>query len=201
MRLLNCTACHTRKDLGGPDAERDKFFLTIGNDLGDEGRLPPLLTGVGAKLTESALHKVLRGDDAVRPYMTTRMPDFGEAHAKFLVKHLGTADARTNVKPTPREGSENNVGRNRYGRELMGVKGLNCITCHQLSGHKSLGIQAMDLSHSPNRLRPEWFRDYLINPAAFRPGTRMPSFWPGGRAVSPILVITPSAKSTVFGCT
>jgi len=187
MRQLNCTACHTRKDLGGPDAARDKFFLTTGNDLGDEGRLPPLLTGVGAKLTESALHKVLRGDDAVRPYMTTRMPDFGEAHAKFLVKHLGTADARTNVKPTPREGNENNVGRNRYGRELMGVKGLNCITCHQLSGHKSLGIQAMDLSHSPNRLRPEWFRDYLINPATFRPGTRMPSFWPSGRAVSPIL--------------
>jgi len=68
----------------------------------------------------------------------------------------------------------------------MGVKGLNCITCHQLSGHKSLGIQAMDLAHSPNRLRPEWFRDYLINPAAFRPGTRMPSFWPEGKAVSPI---------------
>ena len=186
MRQLNCTACHTRKDLGGPDATRDKFFLTAGNDLGDEGRLPPLLTGVGAKLTEFALHKVLRGDDAVRPYMTTRMPDFGEAHAKFLVKHLATADARTNVKPTPREGNENKVGRNRYGRELMGVKGLNCITCHQLSGHKSLGIQAMDLAHSSNRLRPEWFRDYLINPAAFRPGTRMPSFWPEGKAVSPI---------------
>jgi len=186
MRQLNCTACHTRKDLGGPDAARDKFFLTAGNDLGDEGRLPPLLTGVGAKLTESALHKVLRGDDAVRPYMITRMPDFGEAHAKYLVKHLATADARTNVKPTPRKGNENKVGRNRYGRELMGVKGLNCITCHQLSGHKSLGIQAMDLSHSTNRLRPEWFRDYLINPAAFRPGTRMPSFWPDGKAVSSI---------------
>jgi len=186
MRQLNCTGCHTRKDLGEPDAARDKFFLTTGNDLGDEGRLPPLLTGVGAKLTESALHKVLRGDDAVRPYMTTRMPDFGEAHAKFLVKNLTNADARTNVKPTPREGNENKVGRNQYGRELMGVNGLNCITCHQLSSQKSLGIQAMDLAHSPNRLRPEWFRDYLINPAAFRPGTRMPSFWPSGKAVSPI---------------
>ncbi len=186
MRQLNCTGCHTRKDLGEPDAARDKFFLTTGNDLGDEGRLPPLLTGVGAKLTETALHKVLRGDDAVRPYMTTRMPDFGEAHAKFLVKNLTNADARTNVKPTPREGNENKVGRNQYGRELMGVNGLNCITCHQLSSHKSLGIQAMDLAHSPNRLRPEWFRDYLINPAAFRPGTRMPSFWPSGKAVSPI---------------
>ena len=186
MRQLNCTACHTREALGGPDATRDKLFLTTGNDLGDEGRLPPLLTGVGAKLTESTLRQVLRGDAAIRPYMSTRMPDFGEAHAKFLAAQLATADARANVKPTPRDGNENKVGRNRYGRELVGTKGLNCITCHQLGGHKSLGIQALDLASAPGRLRPEWFRDYLINPAAFRPGTRMPSFWPGGKAVSPI---------------
>ena len=186
MRQLNCTACHTREALGGPDATRDKLFLTTGNDLGDEGRLPPLLTGVGAKLTESALRQVLRGDAAIRPYMSTRMPDFGEAHAKFLAPQLAAADARANVKPTPRDGNENKVGRNRYGRELVGTKGLNCITCHQLGGHKSLGIQALDLATAPGRLRPEWFRDYLINPAAFRPGTRMPSFWPGGKAVSPI---------------
>ena len=186
MRLLNCTACHTRAGLGKPDAIRDKFFLTTGNDLGDEGRLPPLLTGVGAKLTEVALRRVLRGEDAVRPYMTTRMPDFGEAHAEFLATHLAAADARANVKPTPRHGDENKVGRNQYGRELMGVKGLSCITCHQLGGRKSLGIQSMDLAHASGRLRPEWFRDYLINPAAFRPGTRMPSFWPEGKAVSKI---------------
>ena len=186
MRQLNCTACHTREGLGGPDAARDKLFLTTGNDLGDEGRLPPLLTGVGAKLTESALLRVLRGDGAIRPYMSTRMPDFGEAHAKFLTPQFATADARANVKPTPRNGNENKVGRNRYGRELVGTKGLNCITCHQLGGHKSLGIQALDLATSSGRLRPEWFRDYLIDPAAFRPGTRMPSFWPGGKAVSPV---------------
>ena len=186
MRQLNCTACHVRDGLGKPDPTRDKFFVTTGNDLGDEGRLPPLLTGVGAKLTDSALHKVLRGEEAVRPYMTTRMPDFGEIHAKFLKRHFATADVRPNVKPTPRDGKENQVGRNKYGRELVGVKGLNCITCHQLGGRKSLGIQAMDLAHSPGRLRPEWFRDYLINPASFRPGTRMPSFWPEGKAISKI---------------
>ena len=187
MRQLNCTACHTRDGLGKPDPERNSLFSTTGNDLGDEGRLPPLITGVGAKLTETALHKVLRGEGVIRPYMTTRMPDFGEAHAKFLVQHLTTADARAGVKATARDGRENEVGRNQYGRELLGTKGVNCITCHQLGGYKSLGIQAMDLASSPKRLRPEWFRDYLINPAKFRPGTRMPSFWPDGKAVSPIL--------------
>ena len=187
MRQLNCTTCHTRDGLGKPDPARNSLFTTTGNDLGDEGRIPPSITGVGAKLTETALHKTLRGEGAIRPYMTTRMPDFGEAHAKFLVQHLTTADARADVKATPRDGKENEVGRNQYGRELMGIKGLNCITCHQLGGNKSLGIQAMDLASSPKRLRPEWFRDYLINPSNFRPGTRMPSFWPDGKAVSPIL--------------
>ena len=187
MRQLNCKACHTRDGLGKTDPARNSLFTTTGNDLGDEGRIPPSITGVGAKLTETALHKTLRGEGAIRPYMTTRMPDFGETHAKFLVQHLTTADARADVKATPRDGKENEVGRNQYGRELMGIKGLNCITCHQLGGNKSLGIQAMDLASSPKRLRPEWFRDYLINPSNFRPGTRMPSFWPDGKAVSPIL--------------
>ncbi|MBC8325266.1 MAG: c-type cytochrome [Verrucomicrobia subdivision 3 bacterium] len=186
LRLFNCTACHDRKAFGGPNPQRDNLFHSLGEDLGDEGRLPPTLTGVGAKLTESALHKVLRGEGAVRPYLATRMPDFGEANAKRLTQILTAADARANVKPTPRHGTENKVGRNKYGRDLMGVQGLNCITCHQLAGHKSLGIQALDLAHAPSRLRPEWFRDYLINPAAFRPGTRMPSFWPEGKAVSKI---------------
>lgn len=187
MRLLNCTACHDRKALGQPDDQRDELFLGLGKDLGDEGRRPPTLTGVGAKLTEPALHKVLRGAGAVRPYLATRMPDFGEAHAKYLTQLLAATDGRADVKPTPRDGNENKVGRNKYGRELMGVRGLNCITCHQLAGNKSLGIQALDLASASVRLRPEWFRDYLINPASFRPGTRMPSFWPEGQAVSPIL--------------
>ena len=187
MRLLNCTACHDRKVLGQPDSQRDELFLGLGKDLGDEGRRPPTLTGVGAKLTESALHKVLRGNGPVRPYLATRMPDFGEEHANHLTQLLAVTDVRADVKPTPRDGNENKVGRNKYGRELMGVRGLNCITCHQLAGHKSLGIQALDLASAPERLRPEWFRDYLINPASFRPGTRMPSFWPEGKAVSSIL--------------
>ena len=187
MLALNCVACHSRETLGGPPAANDALFLTTAADLGDEGRRPPDLTGVGAKLTEPALRRVLRGDGAIRPYMTTRMPDFGEVNSVFLSSHLATADARTGVRPTPDRSRENEVGRNLYGRELIGTMGLGCIVCHQLGGHKSLGIQGTDLAHAPDRLRPEWFRDYLIEPARFRPGTRMPSFWPNGKATSKVL--------------
>jgi hypothetical protein len=31
-------------------------------------------------------------------------------------------------------------------------------------------------------------REYLINPAAYRPGTLMPSFWPGGKSFNPAIL-------------
>lgn len=183
MTALNCFACHQRDDIGGPEDGRKIYFHTTGQDLEDEGRFPPLLTGVGRKLRPDAITRIIRGEGAVRPYMSTRMPDFGEAHARELALIFPTLDIPANEKPTPRNGEENQVGRNMWGRALMGAKGLSCIACHDLNKTKSLGIRAMDLAHAQSRLRPEWFRDYLIDPAKFRPGTRMPSFWPGGKPV------------------
>lgn len=181
MVSLNCYACHIRKGIGGPDEERLKYFVSSGSDLGDEGRVPPVLTGVGRKMRHGAIEQVIQGRMPARPYMVTRMPDFGEAPAKFLAAGFAKADFDPNEKPTARDGEEFQVGRNLWGRTLLGTKGLSCITCHQLKGRKSLGIQSMDLAHSAKRLRPEWFRDYLIDPAKYRPGTRMPSFWPNGK--------------------
>jgi hypothetical protein len=35
----------------------------------------------------------------------------------------------------------------------------------------------MDLTLQFERLRPQWFRQWLLSPAQLRPGTRMPVFW------------------------
>jgi cytochrome c551/c552 len=183
MTALNCFACHQRGEIGGPEDGRKIYFHTTGQDLEDEGRFPPLLTGAGRKLRPEAMVEIIQGKGAVRPYMSTRMPDFGEAHARELALMFPTLDIPKNETPTPRNGVENKVGRNMWGRALLGAKGLSCIACHDLNGTKSLGIRAMDLAHAQSRLRPEWFRDYLIDPAKFRPGTRMPSFWPEGKPI------------------
>ncbi len=187
MMALNCFACHQRDSLDGPDSARAIYFQTSGADLEDEGRFPPQLTGVGRKLTPAAIGKVLRGEGSVRPYMMTRMPDFGAEHAEFFSKLFPDADVTADIKPTPRDGNEDKIGRAPWGRELAGVTGLSCISCHDLNGKKSLGIRAVDLAFAPKRLRSEWFRDYLIDPARFRPGTRMPSFWPEGKAIHPLV--------------
>ena len=181
MNALNCLACHPRDGRGGPSLSLKPFFKTTGQDLEDEGRFPPVLTGAGRKFQPLSLQAILTGQGAARSYMVTRMPDFGNDQATRLTHWLEASDLTDDIPPTPREGDENNVGRNMWGRHLMGTQGLSCITCHALNGHRSLGIPGMDLAHVSRRLRPEWFRDYLISPAAFRPGTRMPSFWPEGQ--------------------
>ena len=43
----------------------------------------------------------------------------------------------------------------------------------------------MDVASMSKRLRPEWYYHYMLNPPAFRPGTRMPAGWPNGQTVLP----------------
>ncbi len=185
LQALNCVACHERDGQGGPDAARKPYFQGDHN-LGDTGRYPPPLTGVGGKLRPEWLAKVLAGENRVRPYLKTKMPQYGAATAE-LGTLLGVADARTALKF---EGGDDTAG-----RKLMGTQGgAGCITCHRWGDRPSLGIQGPDLSNVAARLQEGWLREYLINPAAYRPGTLMPSFWPGGKSFNPSILGGDTAK-------
>ena len=172
LTAMNCYACHSRDGKGGPMEQTDAFF--VGDPgLGDSGRIPPPLTGVGHKLQPAWMEQVFQGKKRTRPYLKTQMPNY-KTHAKALTQILQDADAKS-VKPLAKISES--------GYKLLGTQGgYNCITCHNWGDRKSIGIQAMDLKTSAQRLRPEWFREYLINPAAYRPGTLMPPFWPKGKA-------------------
>ena len=179
LQALNCIACHERDGRGGPDVARKPYFQGDHN-LGDTGRYPPPLTGVGGKLRPEWLAKVLAGENRVRPYLKTKMPQYGAATAE-LGKLLGVADARAALKF---EGGDDTAG-----RKLMGTQGgAGCITCHRWGDRPSLGIQGPDLSNIAARLQEGWLREYLINPAAYRPGTLMPSFWPAGKSFNPTIL-------------
>ena len=173
LQALNCTACHERDGLGGPESARLSYFAGDHN-LGDMGRLPPPLTGAGSKLKPAWLEQALKGTATVRPYLQTRMPVFGESVGK-LAALLAEVDGRHEASLPP--------GDVEAGRKLLGNQGgMNCITCHRWGERASLGIQGPDLSNLAQRLQPGWLRRYLIDPSAYRPGTLMPSFWPGGKS-------------------
>src|SRR5688572_29223101 len=122
---------------------------------------------------------------AVRPYMATRMPQICEKNVAHLPELFDQADVRPEVQPQPDVFAEGVAGdANKFGRKLLGVGGLTCIACHNLDNHKSLGVPAVDLASSGQRLKWDWFRRYLLDPQALRPGTLMPSFWPEGMAAN-----------------
>ncbi|HUR44415.1 MAG TPA: PA14 domain-containing protein, partial [Candidatus Saccharimonadales bacterium] len=175
MAALNCFACHSRDGSGGPNPLRAEYFTVLGEaDLGDEGRIPPHLTKVGNKLRPEWTREVLTRKGAVRPYMATRMPQFGTANVEFLATAFEASDS------APSPDSETDQRDVKYGRKLVGTEGLACISCHTFAERKSLGIPALDLTLMSKRLKKDWFHRYLLDPASLRPGTRMPTFWPEG---------------------
>ncbi|MFV2065977.1 MAG: PA14 domain-containing protein, partial [Pirellulales bacterium] len=180
MTLLNCYACHRRDGTGGPDTRRALYFGVVDNaDLGDEGRLPPPLTDVGNKLKTAWLGKVLTDAGAVRPYMATRMPQFGTDNIGDLAKVFEQSDAVGLDETLP----DDRQRLRPFGRKLVGTKGMSCVACHGFGQYKPSGAVALNLIDTTRRLRKPWFRRYLLNPPSLRPGTRMPASWPGGKSV------------------
>lgn len=180
MHQLNCLACHTRGGKGGPeDAERKFFVTTTELDLGDEGRIPPHLNGAGFKLKKDYLDGVLIRGATARPYMATRMPQFGANNLSSMTEDLMAVDGAKAEAAEPKA----DKAMEEAGRLLVGVKGLSCVACHTFGEHKSLGIPAVNLTQVSGRLRKEWFKGYLLDPQSLRPGTRMPPFWPGGQSL------------------
>ena len=183
LLTLNCYACHQRDKIGGVERELDYIFTGSIPEMGDEGRLPPHLDGIGDKLQINWLKEVLNKGAKDRPYMATRMPKFGEQNVGQLIELLAKTDQKTEVpevkfeEPTHRVIAE--------ARLMVGDRALSCIKCHYFGKHAATGIQSLDMTTMTKRLRRDWFHRYLINPQAYRPGTRMPSAWPNNRSVVP----------------
>jgi len=179
---FNCYACHKRGEVGGVEPARDAHFATKQPEMGDEGRLPPALTGVGDKLQDAWLTQVIeQGANDRQQYLHTRMPRFHNRNVGHLPAALIAVDRQPDTAPNPTF-SEPEYRIKAAGRHLVGGKALSCIKCHDFAQHPSQGVRAISLTTMTKRLRPDWFHRYLLDPQAFRPGTRMPAPWPFGQA-------------------
>ena len=182
LTRLNCLACHTRDGLGGVAADRDAHFTGQDENLGEQGRLPPTLTGVGSKLQARWLREVIANGASVRPYLNTRMPKFGAVNAGPLAEGLKALDTLPSAQFTRVTEAEKP---HQVGRELAGSKGLNCVACHTFREKAAGSIHALDLMTMAERLEEDWFHHYLANPQRFSPLTIMPAFWPDGKSPLP----------------
>jgi mono/diheme cytochrome c family protein len=191
LASLNCIACHERDGLGGPAQERRALFTGTQPSLGDQGRIPPPLTHVGAKLTPEWLSGVLLHGQRQRDYMDAAMPQFGEAQVGHLAELLGRVDKLEDaVLPKVTQLQESKAA----GYEMVGTSGLGCIVCHQFNGQKAGEISALDLAYTTQRLQKNWFTLYMRQPSRFHPTVIMPGFWPDGKSLRPNILSGDSAQ-------
>lgn len=183
LAALNCYACHLRNKAGGVEPAYNAFFQSTIPEMGDEGRIPPPLDGVGDKLTAEWLKHLFDSGAKDRPYMLCRMPKFGLNNIGGLAQALAAADLKETTRRP--EFSEPLYRVKSEARYMVGDKALSCIKCHNFAQYQATGITAASLTEMPRRLREDWYYRYMVNPQAYRPGTRMPSAWPNGQSILP----------------
>ncbi|HET7152231.1 MAG TPA: hypothetical protein VFJ29_00560, partial [Candidatus Kapabacteria bacterium] len=181
VRWRNCIGCHKIENVGGSVAERIKTVENVPDPL---ALSPPLLTPEGARVQEVWLNNFLRAPSPIRPWLHIRMPTFGFADSAiatvqkyFLAIHNETFELRdySDFKPDP----ELTQG----GQQLF--EKFQCVKCHQMGKVEDISNLAPDLRMAANRIKPDWILEWLKDPNAIMPGTRMPSFFPGGISPAP----------------
>jgi mono/diheme cytochrome c family protein len=183
MTALNCYACHERAKVGGVEPVLNPFFKTAQQEMGEEGRLPPSLDGVGAKLRPDYLKRLLDQGGHDRPYMFTRMPGFGAVNTSSLPAAFAALDKAETVSRVTFTELPARV--KAQARHLVSGFALGCVKCHTFAGVRAEGVQGIDMTLMTQRLNHDWFRRYVAAPQKFRPGTRMPAAWVDGQSPLP----------------
>lgn len=113
---------------------------------------------------------------------------FGEENVGHLVALF---EANDRLAETRYAAFTDQEAMRKKGLELAGNKGLNCIACHTYKYELSDTMPAVDLTEMAERLKKDWFYQYMLAPQKFSPNTVMPSFWPGGMAIRKDIEGTP----------
>jgi mono/diheme cytochrome c family protein len=58
------------------------------------------------------------------------------------------------------------------------IEEVGCYGCHPIEGYEKKPKPAPDLRHAKDKLTPGWIVEWIKNPKAFHPKTRMPNFFP-----------------------
>jgi len=172
---FNCVGCHVIEGEGGAIRARYQDTPTMA---------PPILNGEGSKAQPDFLFNFLKQPISIRPWLKVRMPtfSFSDTEANTLVQYFGALDNvqvpfvhinEAQISPATIEAAQ----------KLTTADYFNCFSCHQQGDRKPEGPPegwAPDLAMARTRLNPDWIVRWLHNPQEVTPGTKMPSFYPGG---------------------
>ncbi|MBY0526473.1 MAG: hypothetical protein K2R98_23970 [Gemmataceae bacterium] len=168
MHSLRCTNCHSR------DAALSPHWTIVA----DEGRgIPPEglphLTYAGEKLRSDWTARLLAGKVPypVRPYLKSHMPSF-PAYADVLSQGLAAEPEPPLFDKALAE----------IGNKLTFRTALDCRQCHAVGRDQIMGDDKTQISpginfaHARERLRPDFFHRFVLDPPRYDPATKMPKF-------------------------
>lgn len=174
MHQYNCIGCHEIENRGG----------FIRKYYENPALAPPPLNGEGEKVQSHWLFGFLKEPVPLRPWLNARMPtfSFSDQEANLLIGFFNGLSkveipyAYFDDRKVPREHLD-------AARVLFSKDFFNCLSCHQQGERKPEGPPegwAPDLTLARSRLNPNWIIKWLQDPQKVQPGTKMPSYFPGG---------------------
>jgi mono/diheme cytochrome c family protein len=174
MQQYNCIGCHEIEHRGG----------FVRKYYENPASAPPPLNGEGEKVQSNWLFSFLKAPVPLRPWLEIRMPTFGlsDEHTTQLVNYFNGLSkveqpyVYIDDKKIPAEHID-------AAKQLVSKEFFDCFSCHQQGDRKPEGPMegwAPDLNLARQRLNPDWILKWLSDPQKVQPGTKMPSFYPGG---------------------
>ena len=174
MQQYNCVGCHEIENRGG---FVKKYYE-------NPAAAPPTLNGEGEKVQSNWLFGFLKAPVPLRPWLDIRMPTFGfsDEHTTQLINYF---NGLSKVENPYAYFDERNVPPDHLdaARMLVSEEYFNCFSCHVRGGKNPEGPPegwAPDLAMARQRLSPSWIIKWIQDPQKIQPGTKMPSFYPGG---------------------
>ncbi len=164
----NCQGCHLIEGEGH----------AISTAIEDVGLLPPNLASQGSRVQTPWLFEYLHdpSSETMRPWLSVRMPTFGfdDDEVNTLIDYFSTSDRTETFLSAKAEAQSRDLA---VGEAVFEM--LQCEKCHPAGGASAAGVSASELAPSlllaPDRLRHDWVADWIKDPQAFVPGTKMPA--------------------------
>jgi mono/diheme cytochrome c family protein len=178
VERYNCAGCHVIEDKGG--------FVRRLYEANPESA-PPILNGEGAKVQPEWFFGFL--DDPSRQplrfWLKIRMPSFGlsEEDRTKVVEYFAALSRLEHPYFFWDPKMDSTPELLQTGQRLMSDEYFSCWSCHVRGNEAPGGPQeqwAPNLAYARERLVPAWILQWIKDPQAMMPGTKMPSFYPGG---------------------
>ena len=168
VKKYNCQGCHLIENQGGQLVEH----------IGAPEYSPPNLNSQGRKTNPNWLIKFFNEPMTVRPNLQVRMPSFHQISDQewdTIIKYFQSIDNENTGYRAPHQF----VTGNRKFKAGEKVHELGaCNNCHFYGNEfpvQTASTWAPNLALTKERLNPEWVVDWLRDPQAIMPGTKMPA--------------------------